>query len=67
MSQPQQMALPDSVLASGAISSPLWVQWVEQEVGLFLLIGGAILLALRLGYAGHKLWTDIRDRNKPKD
>ena len=61
------MAIPDGVLASSALSSPLWLQWVEQEVGLFLLIGGAILLAIRLGYAGHKLWTDIRDRKKPKE
>jgi hypothetical protein len=38
----------DTALAAGAISTPWWVQSLQTYVGSFMLIGGAVLLVLRL-------------------
>ena len=47
----EQRVMVDTALASAAISTPLWVQQLETWVGLFALVAGAILLALRIGLA----------------
>jgi hypothetical protein len=46
----------DGVLGIGAVTSPFWLQAVQTGIGLFMLIGGAILLALRLAIA----WREWR-------
>ena len=38
----------DGTVAAGAVTSPLWLQAVQTYTGLFMLLGGAALLILRL-------------------
>lgn len=40
--------LYDSGLSTVALSSPIWLQWVESSFGLGMLIGGVVLLTLRI-------------------
>lgn len=46
----------DGALGVGAITSPLWLQFLQTTIGLFMLFGGAVLLALRLAIA----WREWR-------
>lgn len=46
----------DSTLGVAAISSPWWMQLLQTGVGMFMLLGGALLLALRLAIA----WREWR-------
>ncbi len=53
MNQPQQSIetvkqAVDGVLGASAVSSPLWVGYIETGLTMFMLAGGALLLALRL-------------------
>lgn len=41
-------AIVDGSIVLGAMSAPLWLQVVEQGLGLFMLVGGAGLLVGRL-------------------
>jgi hypothetical protein len=41
----------DGILGVGAVSSPIWLQYLQTGFGLFMLVGGAVLLALRLAIA----------------
>jgi hypothetical protein len=43
MSAPEPKLIIDT-----AIATPIWLQWVEQSLQLFMLIGGSILLIARL-------------------
>lgn len=52
--------LPDIGIGGGALTVPLWVHQLEAWAQVFVLIGGAVLLALRLALA----WRDLRKRNK---
>lgn len=38
----------DGTLGLGAVTSPFWLSWVENGLGIFMLVGGAVLLTLRL-------------------
>jgi len=44
----QHKTATDVSLGSGAISSPMWWQYLEPTLQAILLIGGVFLLALRL-------------------
>lgn len=46
----------DGSLGLGAITSPIWLQYLQTGIGLFMLFGGAVLLALRLMIA----WREWR-------
>ena len=48
-----------TALATSLLSTPIWLQWVEQSLQLFMLVGGSILLIFRL-------WAMIKER-KSKD
>jgi len=50
----------DTVIATSLVSTPIWLQWVEQGLQLFMLVGGSILLAFRL-------WAMIKERKSKKD
>lgn len=52
----------DGTLGTVAVSSPIWLQWLENGLGLFMLVGGAALLVLRLAIA----WREWRDGRKPR-
>lgn len=38
----------DTTIATSLVSTPIWLQWVEQSLQLFMLIGGSLLLIYRL-------------------
>ena len=50
----------DNALSTSLVSTPIWLQWVEQGLQLFMLVGGTILLAFRL-------WAMIKERKSKKD
>ena len=52
----------DGTLGVGAVTSPFWLNWLETGLGLFMLVGGAVLLILRLLIA----WREWRDSKPPK-
>lgn len=47
----------DAALGTGAVTSPIWLQYIQDGLGLFMLIGGAVLLLLRLMIA----WREWRN------
>jgi hypothetical protein len=53
---PHGKEVMDGILGVGAVSSPIWLQYLQTTVGMFMLIGGALLLALRLAIA----WREWR-------
>jgi len=52
--------ITDTTLATGLVSTPIWLQWVEQGLQLFMLVGGSILLIFRL-------WAMYRERKSKDD
>ena len=52
--------ITDTPLATGLVSTPIWLQWVEQGLQLFMLVGGSILLIFRL-------WAMYRERKSKDD
>jgi hypothetical protein len=50
----------DTTLATSLVSTPIWLQWVEQSLQLFMLVGGSILLIFRL-------WAMLRERKSKDD
>ena len=50
----------DTALSTSLVSTPIWLQWVEQGLQLFMLVGGSVLLAFRL-------WAMIKERKSKKD
>ena len=52
--------ITDTALSTSLVSTPIWVQWVEQGLQLFMLVGGSVLLAFRL-------WAMIKERKSKKD
>ncbi len=38
----------DGSLGVGAITSPFWLAWMESGLKIFMLAGGAVLLAIRI-------------------
>tara|TARA_Y100000114_G_C11612736_1_gene255884 strand:+ start:338 stop:526 length:189 start_codon:yes stop_codon:yes gene_type:complete len=47
----------DAAFATSVVSTPIWLQWLESSLQLFMLVGGSILLAVRL-------WAMIKYRKK---
>lgn len=45
----------DYGLGAGAVTSPIWLQYLQTTIGLFMLIGGAVLLVIRLAISWHEL------------
>jgi hypothetical protein len=41
----------DAAIAAGAITSPWWLQLFEQASHVYFIIGGAVLLTIRLALA----------------
>ncbi len=37
----------DGSLGATALSSPIWLQWLETYLGAFMLVGGATLIVVR--------------------
>ena len=52
--------ITDTTIATGLVSTPIWLQWVEQGLQLFMLVGGSILLVFRL-------WAMYQERKKKRD
>jgi hypothetical protein len=50
----------DSALAAGAISTPLWMQYMQTYGGFFMLVGGLALLGIRLLIA----WNEWQAQRK---
>ena len=50
----------DTALSTSLVSTPFWLQWIEQGLQLFMLVGGSVLLAFRL-------WAMIKERKSKKD
>ena len=50
----------DKVIATSLVSTPIWLQWVEQGLQLFMLVGGSVLLIFRL-------WAMLRERKRKKN
>ena len=45
---PQQHIIPDGMIATGALTTPIWLQQVEEAFAIYILVGGAALLTLRI-------------------
>ncbi len=60
MSAPDPKLVLDTAIATGMVTTPIWLQWVEQSLQLFMLIGGSILLIARL-------WSVLVKRKGKKD
>ena len=52
--------ITDTTIATGLVSTPIWLQWVEQGLQLFMLVGGSVLLAFRL-------WAMIKERKSKRN
>ena len=62
MTEPSKQAL-DGAIVAVSLASPWWLQALQQGVGLFMLLGGAVLLALRLAIA----WREWRQGQRNGD
>tara|TARA_Y100000590_G_scaffold113627_1_gene129530 strand:- start:3 stop:191 length:189 start_codon:yes stop_codon:yes gene_type:complete len=60
MNTPDPRAIVDTAIATGMVSTPIWLQWFEQGLQVFMLVGGSLLLAARL-------WMMFKDRGKKKN
>ena len=60
MNAPDPKVIIDTTIATGMVSTPIWLQWFEQWLQIFMLVGGALLLAFRL-------WMMFKDRGKKKN
>lgn len=57
----------DTALATGAVSSPIWVTYFEDPIRVYLIIGGALLLTFRLILAFNevvKIWKERKSNRK---
>ena len=50
----------DTALSTSLVSTPIWLQWVEQGLQLFMLVGGSVLLVFRL-------WAMLTERKRKKN
>ena len=55
MATPSQTYV-DTALAAGAVTSPFWLTLLQSGVEIYIALGGALLLTIRLGVA----WRDWR-------
>jgi hypothetical protein len=52
----------DGALSGVALSSPLWLQYLENLLGITMLVGGVLLLAIRIAIA----WKTYKNLDKKK-
>tara|TARA_R100001369_G_scaffold92673_1_gene139061 strand:- start:283 stop:480 length:198 start_codon:yes stop_codon:yes gene_type:complete len=50
----------DATLATSFVSTPIWLQHVEQSLQIFMLVGGSVLLIFRL-------WSMFKGANDKED
>ena len=60
--QHQFRQLIDAGLGGGALSSPVWLQWVEGYAGAFLAVGGSVILVGRLVWYANLGWKKWKQR-----
>ena len=53
----------DAALAGGTLTSPLWIQAVTEGLQIYVLIGGAVLLTLRVV----TVLQDLRKKHNQKE
>jgi len=50
----------DYALGAGAVTAPVWLQYVQTYAGFLMLVGGLVLLALRIAIA----WNEWQNRKR---
>ena len=60
MAAPDSKTVLDTALATGMVSTPIWLQLVEQGLQIFMLVGGSLLLIVRL-------WMMFKNRGNKKN
>lgn len=50
----------DAAIGTGLVSTPIWLQHVEQSLQVFMLVGGSMLLIFRL-------WAMIKGAKDKED
>jgi hypothetical protein len=55
----------DTMLASGAITAPVWLAYVQTGAAVVMAIGGVVLLALRIAIAWREWRTKKADQTAP--
>ena len=60
MAAPDPKTVLDTALATGMVSTPIWLQLVEQGLQIFMLVGGSLLLIVRL-------WMMLKNRGNKKN
>ena len=63
MTSPDPKTVIDATIATGMIGTPIWLQWVEQGLQIFMLVGGAALLIMRLWI----MYNEFKNRKENKD
>ena len=53
-------AVVDASLVGGTLSTPLWITYLETYMGAAVLVGGGILLILRILLS----WRELQGRGK---
>lgn len=51
----------DGIIGVGAITSPVWIQMLQTGAAIITLIGGIVLLGLRIMIAWHE-WKTRNDK-----
>ena len=60
MAAPDPKTILDTTIATSLLSTPIWLQWLEQSLQLFMLVGGSVLLVFRL-------WALYKERKSSKN
>jgi hypothetical protein len=55
----------DTALASGAITAPVWLAYVQTGAALLMAVGGVVLLALRIAIAWREWRIKKADKTAP--
>lgn len=50
--------ITDSIIGTGALSTPFWLESFQYGMTVFMLVGGAVLLVLRIALA----WREWRKK-----
>lgn len=57
----------DTLLAGAAVSSPWWMYMLKDGLTWFMLVGGAVLLVMRIIIAWHTIQKARRDAQPQED
>lgn len=60
MNEQYTKGILDTIVGGGAVSSPWWMTYLQTGVTVFMLLGGAALLGIRLAIA----WREWRNQKK---